>query len=95
MRMTVDNLHPDIRKDNDAIGRKVVEVIDPSPGVWGGDPIEGLVTLVYECNDTWCHHDVTPATFSANVDRGKHTHHAIYGPKDEKSAESGYTCYAD
>lgn len=94
--MTVGNLHPDIQRDNDASGgRKIIQVIDPSPGIFGGKPIEGLVTLVYECEDVWCHPGVTPDTFSANIPRGVHTHHALYGPKDEKSAESGYTCYAD
>jgi hypothetical protein len=82
--VTPTTLHPDIKADMEKMGRRAVEVIDPSPGLWGGDPIPGLVTVVYACS---C--DTFP---SMGPD---HTHHALYGPRDEKSTESGYTIYAD
>lgn len=83
-------LHPDIEADLRKMGRKPVKVIDPSPGLWGGDPVPGLVTVVYECPDgnaAVCSYDTGDGT--------THTHWALYGPRDEKSAESGYTIYAD
>ena len=83
---TVSSLHPDIEADLRKMGRKAIKVIDPSPGLWGGDPIPGLVTVVYRC----------PDGFNCPLVREDvHSHYALYGPRDEKSAESGYTIYAD
>jgi hypothetical protein len=87
---TVTTLHPDIKADMEKMGRRAVKVIDPSPGLWGGDPIPGLVTVVYECPDG----DLAPCSYDSG-DHTTHTHHALYGPRDEKSTESGYTIYAD
>ena len=62
-------LHPDIvAAERRSPHGKIVEVINPSPGLWGGEPIDGLVTLVYECSDE--HPPYKP-----------HTHHALYGPR--------------
>ena len=84
--MSKPPLHPDIQRDLDKMGRKTVEVIDPSPGLWGGDPIPGLVTVVYECPDgSRCPVTVQPFT---------HTHHALYGPTSEPGSE-GMELYAD
>ena len=38
-------MHPDIERSEKAAGRVTVEVIDPSPGLWGGEPVPGLVTV--------------------------------------------------
>lgn len=86
--LRLDNLHPDIKADLEKVGnRKPVEVIDPSPGLWGGDPVPGLVTIVYECLDLTC-----PFRKHKTV----HTHHALYGPSDENDPGcEGLTIYAD
>jgi hypothetical protein len=70
----IAELHPDIRADLDRMGRRAVDVIDPSPGLWGGDPVQGLVTVVYACS---CRH-------FPDLER-LHTHHALYGPRDEEA----------
>jgi hypothetical protein len=86
-RCQLMKLHPDISADLEKMGRKPVEVIDPSPGLWGGDPIPGLITIVYECPDgNYC---IPGATMGAT-----HTHHALYGPSDEQGSE-GMSLYAD
>ena len=82
--MTPETLHPDIERDLREMGRTAVEVIDPSPGLFGENPIPGLVRVLYECS---C--DVFPSLPLP------HTHDALYGPKDEKGTDSGYTIYAD
>lgn len=83
---TVTSLHPDIAADLRKMGREAIKVIDPSPGLWGGDPVPGLVRVVYRCPEgRECWH----------VREDVHSHHALYGPRDEKSTESGYTIYAD
>lgn len=93
IRQSIDNLHDDIVKsvlESQAKGiyGKVLEVVDPSPGIWGGEPVEGLVRIVYECSCTWT--DLP----------GVHSHHALFGPVDEKDRQPGepvdhYTLYAD
>jgi hypothetical protein len=93
-RQSIDNLHEDITKvvlDAQAAGHygKVLEVVDPSPGMWGGEPIEGLVTVVYECSCGY--HPQLPMP---------HSHHALFGPTDEKDRKEGepvdhYSLYAD
>jgi hypothetical protein len=79
-------LHPDIERDLRNSGREVVEVIDPSPGLWGGDPVPGLVTIVYQCPDP---------THSGYINQGPHTHHALYGPRGSDPGSEGMELYAD
>ena len=96
MTQTLETIHPDIRADLDGAGRVPVEVIDPSPGLWGGEPVPGLVTIVYVC--------------SCEDFPKSHTHHALYGPRLVAtcgaphvgcqhdlvpSDEPGFTIYAD
>lgn len=69
-RMTLETLHPAIAKSEAGVGRKVVKVIDPSPGLFGGKPIDGLVGIEYECNGE-CGMKLAP---------NPHTHGALYGP---------------
>lgn len=77
-------LHPHIKADLERMNRKPVEVIDPSPGLWGGEPVPGLVTVVYACDGfEGCPQGCTP-----------HTHHALYGPTAEAGSE-GMELYAD
>jgi len=90
LRQSIDNLHDDITQDILESKRVVVDVIDPSPGIWGGDPIEGLVTVVYRCPGEPC---------CAPVSRNS-VHHALYGPTDEdwtpdKGPVEHYSLYAD
>ena len=80
--MKLDNLHPDIKSDLEKMGRKPVEVIDPSPGLWGGEPRPGLVSILYECRCNDFTH-LPPV----------HTHQALYGPTGPGS--EGLTLYAD
>jgi hypothetical protein len=94
MRQSIDNLHDDITAvvlDAQSRGQygKVLDVIDPSPGIWGGEPVEGLVTIVYECSCDWHPRLSNP-----------HSHKALFGPKDERDRKEGepvahYTLYAD
>lgn len=103
VRQSIDDLHDDITKVVVEAQRhkqygKVLEVIDPSPGLWGGDPVEGLVTIVYECS-------MPIERMHGGADHpaaapGKHCHHALFGPVDEKDREPGepveeYSLYAD
>lgn len=95
MRQSIDNLHDDITEDVLAQKQIVVDVIDPSPGIWGGDPVEGLVTVVYQCHCEWS----KGCDDEHKRPESGHTHHALYGPKDEKDRQPGepvdhYTCYA-
>lgn len=78
----IETLHPDIAAaERQYPHGPIVEVIDPSPGMFGGEPINGLVTLVYQCvNDEW-HKDLAP-----------HTHQALYGPEIVHFADSCKTC---
>ena len=98
MRQSIDNLHDSITEDvlRQKPQRIVVDVIDPSPGVFGGEPMEGLVTVVYECHCEWANgcQDDHPEHRRAN---SGHTHHALYGPHDERTDKKieRYTCYAD
>jgi hypothetical protein len=71
MTMTLATLHPDILQEVEESGRKPVEVIDPSPGLWGGEPIPELVTVVYECN---CESEYKIGEHSP-------THHMLFGPR--------------
>lgn len=94
VRQSIDNLHDDITRSVVEDKRKVLEVIDPSPGIWGGDPVEGLVTIVYECGCNFA------GAEHPNAAPGKHAHHALYGPTDERDRQPGeavdhYSLYAD
>lgn len=89
-------LHPHIAADLEKMGRKPIEVIDPSPGLWGGDPVPGLITIVYECRAMNCApgcREIDGHTSHPLVTEG-HTHHALYGPTDEEGSE-GMVLYAD
>jgi len=95
MSLTVDTLPPEIvRSEGD---RKTFAVLDPSPGLWGGEPVEGLVTIAYICNgscgnSSGCEKD---CTWHGKPEVG-HTHHALYGPEDEETVPvKQYSLYAD
>jgi hypothetical protein len=80
--ISLDTLHPDIAKaEQDYPHGPIKEVIDPSPGLWGGEPIDGLVTLIYVCSRNAC----------GNLIEG-HTHHALYGPVIVHFADSCKVC---
>lgn len=83
-RMTVETLHPDIVKSEALSQRKSLEVIDPSPGIFGNTPIEGLVTVIYECECRYNMHLGIP-----------HTHAALYGPRILQFANDCKVCLKD
>jgi hypothetical protein len=104
VRQSIDNLHNSITQDVLDMKRIVVDVIDPSPGLFGGDPVEGLVTIIYKCSykpepefDNWmckgceCTNHKQPTS--------GHAHHALYGPQDEITRPSWevdtFSLYAD
>jgi hypothetical protein len=103
VRQSIDNLHDSITEvvvdaQKSGFYGRVLEVIDPSPGLWGGAPVEGLVTIVYECAmpvDRMHGGAEHPAAAP-----GRHCHHALFGPVDEKDRQPGeaveeYSLYAD
>lgn len=94
VRQSIDNLHETITRSvlyaqKQGSYGKVVNVIDPSPGLFGGNPIEGLVTVEYAC----------PWEKSKCSVQHDHTHQALFGPEDEISRPSWevetFTLYAD
>lgn len=70
LNMNLTNLHPDIIASESESGRLdfIVEVINPSAGIWGGPLKDELVTLIYVCK-------------CAYGPVGVHKHSALYGPK--------------
>lgn len=82
-------------------GTGILRVIDPSPGVFGGEPRPGLITLVYECDCDWGTPG-RPGSGDEPVVPGRHAHRALYGPADERDQPADYdrsatvfTLYAD
>lgn len=75
MSMTLDTLHPDITRIVTESKRKALSIIDPSPGLWGGDPIEGLITIVYQCDCDPKYRSLQPG-HTVNSE-----HHMLFGPR--------------
>lgn len=99
--------YPDIERSEREAGRTVAQIIDPSPGLWGGDPVPGLVTVEYACSGEHCQPTYDPETFERTgyTPRAPHTHQALYGPRVHfpdgwrgapvPTGEPGYELYAD
>jgi hypothetical protein len=74
--------YPDIEASELEARREPVRIIDPSPGIFGGEPVPGLVSIEYEChgqhcNQIWSRDEPDPIGFTAMP---THTHGALYGP---------------
>jgi hypothetical protein len=96
-RQTLETLHPDIVRSEAEAERRTVTVTDPAPGIWGGEPVEGLVGIEYACRCSYF-----PAL--PRNEAGEHTHGALYGPPMHSdpvtgelvvSGEPGFSLYAD
>ena len=88
--MTIDALHPDIVRSER--GRETVGVIDPSPGLFGGDPVEGLVTVAYACPPgARCGGHGCDCEWHAHPE-DRHTHHALYGHQTIHFADDCAEC---
>lgn len=83
---TMDNLHPDIiesemQRRSKGYSDRIVSVTDPSIGILGDTPEDGIVNVEYNCTDKNCSQYPKP-----------HTNLATYGPEIIHSYDDCKNC---